>query len=92
MITEHDFTIGAHDYTVSFSIADNGDASFDGPFSIGRFEDDGSITPIDFASFTDDERSQLRRKLQDYAERDFDCRRYFTPEDDADRAYDDSNY
>jgi len=89
---EHDFTIGVHDYTVSFTVSDKGDGRFDGPFSIGRFEDDGSTTPIDFASFSDEERAELRRKLQDYAERDADCRRYFEPEEEADRAYDESNY
>ena len=91
-MTEHDFSVGAHDYFVTFTIDDrdpNRGASFDGPFSVGRYEDDGSIVPVDFASFTPEERDELRRKMQAYAERDQDLRSAARYDDDADRDYDD---
>lgn len=87
MMVEHDFSIGEHDYVVAFAINDTGDAGFDGPFAIARYTEEG-IQPIDYASLTPYEREELRIKLQNYAERDFDCRRYFASEEDDDRRYD----
>jgi len=95
MMTVADFSIGANDYEVVFSIADKGDARFDGPFELRRYPNDdepNDMIEVEFSTLNDDEREELRRKLQTYAENDADLRRYHEPEEAADRAYDESNY